>query len=179
MIEEQEKRLIQRLQDDDEQAYGELLDHHLPPVSAYVKRMLFNAPEAEDITQETFIRLWTARNTFEPNRVRLTTWLHRIAQNLCIDHLRKQKPLPDESPSQTAGPEKHHEDEQQTQQLGKALMQLEERQRSALILCHYQGLRQADAANILNVSPQALESLLRRSRKRLSTLMTDRGANEH
>ena len=40
MIEEQEKRLIQHLQDDDEQAYGELLDHHLPPVSAYVKRML-------------------------------------------------------------------------------------------------------------------------------------------
>ena len=129
--------------------------------------------EVEDVVQETFIRLWTTRSRYQPDRSSLKTWLYRIAHNLCIDCLRKKKPqAPEDEIALSSGPDTHEpdhalHDSQQVQRLNEALDAMAERQRSAIILTHYQGLGHRDAAEILDVSVDALESMLRRARQKL------------
>lgn len=170
MVEDQQDDVVQRMCRGDSDAFKTILDRHLNQVLAYIRRFLPYAPTAdvEDIAQETFIRLWRARSNYDSTRVKVTTWLHRIAHNLCIDHLRRQQPegtAADEPSSQ--GPDTTLETAEQSQRLQEALMTLGERQRSALVLCHYQGFSNKEAADILDVTVDALESLLRRGRSKL------------
>ena len=168
MVEELGRIIIDQMQAGDESAYETILDHHLTPISNYVNRMMGQATESEDIVQETFMRLWTNRQKFDPTRVKLTTWLHRIAHNLCIDEFRKTKPVGNDTETPiTNGPDQALTTEQNSEQVRRALMQLSEHQRSALVLYHYQELPQKEVARILEMSTNAVESLLRRSREQL------------
>lgn len=142
----------------------------------------------EDIRQETLLRLWTQADRWRPEIAALSTWLHRIAHNLCIDHLRRTSRLVGEpedgeieslthgssdADRDAGGTDPHHALGQHRlgDQLREALATLPERQRSALILCHYQGLSNRDAAEVLDVSVDALESLLARARRKLRLLL--------
>ena len=169
---DEEAAVVRRVALGDRAAFVVLVDLHQRPLSAYARRMLNDAAAADDIVQETLLRLWTHAGRFDGKSARLTTWLHNIAHNLCIDSFRKQSRITytdddTESDAPMAGPE----DQQQMQETGDrvraALDLLPERQRSALLLCHYQGLSNRDAASILEVSVDALESLLARARRRL------------
>lgn len=176
MSEPTEAELVRRVSEGDQVAYHQLLDDQLPSVSRYVARMLGNASEAEDITQEVFLRLWTHADRFNPKASRLSTWLHNIAHNLCIDHFRKHRRIVDGEPD----PNIAGGDEPDTQvmasmdadYISEAMIQLPERQRSAIVMCHYQGLSNKEAADILDVSVDALESLLARGRRNLKTLLS-------
>lgn len=158
-------------------AYQAILDDQLPSIGRFVARMLGNASEAEDITQEVFLRLWTHAGRFDPSASKLSTWLHNIAHNLCIDYFRKHKRLVDQEPD----PNIVGGDEPDALLLAKidadnikvGMMKLPERQRSAIIMCHYQGLSNKEAAEILDVSVDALESLLARGRKTLRGILSD------
>ena len=175
MSEPSEAELVERVIEGDQMAYQAILDDQLPSISRFVTRMLGNASEAEDITQEVFLRLWTHAARFDPTASKLTTWLHNIAHNLCIDHFRKQKRLVDQEPDLNI----EGGDEPDAMLLAKidsnnireAMMKLPERQRSAIIMCHYQGLSNKEAADILDVSVDALESLLARGRKTLRSVL--------
>jgi RNA polymerase sigma-70 factor (ECF subfamily) len=170
-----ESELIKQSVAGDESAYRLLLEKHLPSLSNYVMRMMANTAEADDIIQETFIRLWTRGNKFNPETAKLTTWLHNIAHNLCIDHFRKSSRLVNNSIEQpiavAPGPEEDLAQQGLAKNIQQAMMSLPERQRSAIIMCHYQGLSNKDAAVVLNVSVDALESLMARGRKKLRTLL--------
>ena len=72
------------------QAVSALVNRYSPGVLALATRMLADRAEAEDVTQETFIRAWKALPTWEP-RAKFSTWLHRVALNLCYDRLRKRR----------------------------------------------------------------------------------------
>lgn len=154
-------------------AYGLLLDRHLQPIMGYTTRMLGNAGDAEDITQEVFLRLWTQGTSFNPQLARLTTWLHTIAHNLCLDFFAKSRRTQygEDGLNLAAldNPEQQLDREQQHRDLAQALLKLPERQRSAIILCQYQGLSNIQAASILNVSVDALESLMARGRRSLKS----------
>ncbi len=170
-----EADLVERMVTGDEEAYRILLDHHLPSLSRYVTRMMGNSTDAEDIVQETFIRLWTQGSRYDSSAARLSTWLHNIAHNLCIDHFRKHgRMVLEEHPddfSDEDEPTDHLVETQRTMHIGQCLMQLAERQRSAIIMCHYQGMSNRDAAAILDVSVDALESLMARGRRKLRKLL--------
>ena len=135
--------------------------------------MLGDFAAADDIVQETLLRLWTRASAFDARAARLSTWLHNIAHNLCVDSLRRgarlslqddvQRGLESDS-NPGAGRAAPGAGGDRVQQL---LAGLPERQRSALLLCYYQGLSNRDAAEILRVSVDALESLLARGRRRL------------
>jgi RNA polymerase sigma-70 factor (ECF subfamily) len=176
-----ESDLIKQSVAGDESAYQLLLEKHLPSLSNYVMRMMANTAEADDIIQETFIRLWTRGNKFNPETAKLTTWLHNIAHNLCIDYFRKNSRLVDNSielPIAVApGPEEDLAHQGLAENIQQAMMSLPERQRSAIIMCHYQGLSNKDAAAVLNVSVDALESLMARGRKKLRTLLESDNEN--
>ena len=176
MSEPTEAELVRRVSEGDQMAYHRLLDAQLPSVSRYTARMLGNAAEAEDITQEVFLRLWTQAGKFDPSASRLTTWLHNIAHNLCIDHFRKHKRFVEGEPDLNIPGGDEPDDELMARidadTVSNAMMQLAERQRSAIVMCHYQGLSNIEAADILDVSVEALESLLARGRRNLKTLLS-------
>ena len=173
-----EAELITQLQAGSTHAYQQLLDLHLAPINRYVTRMMGNANDAEDITQEVFIRLWQKSNNFNPALAKLSTWLHQIAHNLCIDFFRRTRPetntevaeLSVELSSEVSGscePENNLLQMRQAIDIQAAIQFLPERQRSAIVMCHYQGLSNKVAAEIMSVSVDALESLLSRGRKKL------------
>lgn len=166
---------MQRICAGDKSAYGRILDLHLPSVSRYVVRMTGTSNEAEDITQDVFLRLWTHAARYDPRKARLTTWLHNIAHNLCIDHFRRQGRITyegneDETPGGSE-PDTVFYEENRGQMIKQALMAIPERQRSAIVMCHYQGLTNKEAASTMNISVEALESLLARGRRSLKKLL--------
>jgi RNA polymerase sigma factor (sigma-70 family) len=73
----------------DQSAYQTLVSQHLNAISHYAFRLLGNRKDTEDICQEVFLKLWTKASKWQPEKAKLTTWLHRITHNLCIDYLRK------------------------------------------------------------------------------------------
>lgn len=175
-----EVELVRRVSRGDREAYATLLGIQLASVSRYVARMLGDPVEAEDITQEVFLRLWTQADRYDASRAKLSTWLHNIAHNLCIDHFRKHSRLvsEDEANEPTGDePEVSLLASLTANDISKGIMTLPERQRSAVVLCHYQGLSNKDAAVVLEVSVDALESLLARAKRKLKQELAQYGDN--
>ena len=161
------------VQTGDQQAYTRLLDRHLDRVHAYIFRMTNNRADAEDIAQETFLRVWHRARTFKPGRVRFTTWLHRIAHNLCVDAFRKRRDTVDTEVDAMADGAPTADElsaaEERRRAVHAGIASLPERQRSALVLCQLQGRSNREAAEIIGVSVHALESLIARARRTLKT----------
>lgn len=161
---------MRRVAGGDREAYASLVDHHLSPIQAYSQRMTGNPASAEDITQEVFLRLWLKAAEFDASKARLTTWLHRMAHNLAIDHLRKRQreaPLEGVEDFESAADQETDDPARVLQ----ALMQLPERQRSALTLTYYQDLSNREVADIMGLGTRAVESLLVRARSALKKLL--------
>lgn len=180
----------------DPHAYQALVRKNLPAISRYALRLVGSRSESEDIAQETFLRLWTTARKWDPAKAKLTTWLHRITHNLCIDFLRKQKrvslepdfdsevsseearsgeftnALRESAEAQGDSPDREAR-EAELRALDRALNTLPEAQRSALLLCHYQGFSNKEAADIMGSSVQALESLIARAKRGLRTQLED------
>ena len=145
-----------------------LVDAHLASITRFAFRMLGSAAEAEDVAQETFLRLWRQAPTWEP-RAKVSTWLHRVAHNLCIDRIRARREvhvteLPEgEDPRPSISTQLEHL--QAARALTDAMQALPERQRAAITLVYYQGLDNREAAEVMGVHVDALESLLSRARR--------------
>ena len=162
----------------DQRVYAEQVRQHSRAIGFYAYRMLNSQSAAEDIAQETFLRLWTHADRWQPERAGISTWLHRIAHNLCIDALRRDRSgmtdeLSDDAEDVRISPDQEIDDAVRQQRLQQALSALPERQRSALILTHYQGLSNQAVAQIMDLSVDALESLLARTRRTLRTALAD------
>ncbi len=172
---DEEAALLSRIAVGDVVAYEAVIDAHLGPVMALARRMLGDDDEAEDIAQETFLRLWRHAAKFDPKRARLSTWLHRIASNVCIDRMRSRRGGHELIGDHQQHPELRREagqdraflERQLAMRVDGALQGIPERQRLALVLCYYQGLTMKDAADVMEVSVEAIESLLARARRAL------------
>jgi RNA polymerase sigma-70 factor (ECF subfamily) len=162
---------VQRVGRGDQRAYRALVDRYLGGITRFALRLLRDQGEAEEVAQETFLRLWTEARSFEP-RAQPKTWLYRIARNQCIDRLRKRRvhgqeqELSDESESGDR-PSGLFARKETAERVEQALASLPERQRAALTLVHYEGLSGAEACEVLELSAEALESLLARGRRSL------------
>lgn len=165
-----DQELIERVQSGDPRAYRELVERHVRGIHAFVYRMLGSRAEAEEVCQESFLRLWKQADTFVA-RAKPSTWLYRVAHNLAIDRLRRRReashPLGIEEVAGTDRPSVHVYEKQVAEAVESALAGLPERQRAAISLVHYQGLSDAEAAEVLGIKVRALESLLARGRKQL------------
>ena len=87
--------LVAAVASGDEAACRALMDRHLTRILALARRMLGNQADAEEVAQEVFLRVWTHADRWEPGQARFGTWLHRVATNLCLDRLRKNRPTDD------------------------------------------------------------------------------------
>lgn len=173
--------LIRRVAAGDCAAWRALVRAHLAAIVGYAWHRLGDAAEAEDIAQETFIRLLGKVGTWRRGGPGLRAWLYRVATNLCIDRRRGERPLSLDALADAgavpADPGDLDTGLDRSRAVRHALAQLPQRQSTALILVHYQGLSGQEAAAALEVSVEALESLLSRGRRalrrRLAPLVAD------
>jgi len=171
----------------DRNAFNTFLSRHLSAVVQFARRYLFNQADAEDIAQETFFRVWQKATTWQPQGHSPRSWLYRIAYNLCIDEIRR-RPANDPTNDtdidknvdlESNSLEKTIEIDSDLKQLTRSLAQLPERQRTALSLCALQGLTNKEAATAMDISVEALESLLSRGRRQLRSRLQQDGENNH
>ena len=158
-----ETRLVALLRKGDQRAYSELVERYLPAIEVYAKRIVSDDTLAQDIAQDVMVVLWQRSSDFNPNKARLTTWLHRIAHNRCIDIMRKRQREVSWDPSESEHRLTEFDTPRKQQPIDVALMRLPESQRTALVLTYYQNLSNREVAEIMNSSVRAVESLLVRA----------------
>lgn len=166
-----DETLMQRVGENNVNAYRVLVSKHLNRALNFAERMIGDRSEAEDITQEAFLKVWRQARKWKP-KAKFTTWFHRVLYNLCVDYHRKPRLLADRTevdatPSVIPNPEQIYQSNETSNHLRRALQKLPENQRAALILSYYEGLNQVEAAQILEVSVSAVETLLFRARNTL------------
>lgn len=160
------------------EAFSILVERHSPALYRVAMRMLSDAAEAEDVTQDCFTRLWQHAPRWQPSGAGLVGWLHRVTMNLCFDRKRRFRvvtvdELPDPA-DDTPLADRRIEADQAAQAVGAALDDLPERYRAALVLCYYEGFSNALAAEVLDLNIKAMESLLFRARRQMRGLLEAR-----
>ena len=170
--------LMQRVAAGDEGALDALIAAFAPQLLRFARRMLPRDPaEAEDVVQDTFVRVWSARRRWQPTAC-VSTYLYTIATRLCLNRRRSwlrrpaTAPLPEPDEASHPGdgapdPERIAASAQLRGALATELAALPANQRAAILLRHEGGLAYAEIAAALDTSPGAVESLLSRARTRL------------
>jgi RNA polymerase sigma-70 factor (ECF subfamily) len=166
-------------------AFSELVTRHSDRFYALSYRALFNQSDAEDIVQESFLKLWHKPTLWQPKRgSKFTTWFYRLIVNACYDLNKKKSSqeisLIDEKDGQNyelvTG---NDESSQQTTDIEAALKELPERQRTALNLCFYEELSNSEAASIMGIRLKALQSLIMRGKASLKAYFNTSEENNH
>jgi RNA polymerase sigma factor (sigma-70 family) len=177
VIVDPDQDLVRRVGRGDPAAVQALIARKLPRLLALAQRMLNDPVEAEDVAQEALLRAWKQAPRWVPGKARFDTWLHRVALNLCYDRLRRRRERPTEAPPEQIyegpAPDRGLEARDVGRRVDAALAALPDRQREAVVLCHHQGLGNIEAAAAMEISVEALESLLSRGRRALRTALAD------
>jgi len=170
--------LVRRAGAGDARAAEQLVRRHLPRMVGLARRMLSDAAEAEDVAQEVFLRVWREAPRWKPGAAKFETWMHRVALNLCYDRLRRRREKPDPGAGlavadATPLPSEVWLARQRAARVQAALAELPERQRAAIALVHFHELSNIAAAEMLEISVEALESLLARGRRAMKAALAD------
>lgn len=172
----EEAALMRAIAAGDRESFSIVVDRYMDQVYRFCYRMLGNSALAEDVTQDSFLKLWEAAAGWSPSG-RLKNWLLRIAHNLCIDVLRagkKFEPLDNHVltlATPTPNPHQALHQWEAAIRVKEALVLLPERQRTALMLVHYSDCSNIETAAIMGISVEAVESLLARGKRGLKQML--------
>lgn len=160
--------LIQKVAQKDLEAFQKLVHRYKRMVINVCFRLTGDRENAEDVAQEVFFRVYQKAKTFR-GRSRLSTWIYRIAVNLSLNYNRRQNNfLQEKYPSaHFNSPDTILENKEDRQLIKKALDSLPEKQRTAFILHHWEGLSYQEIAGILKSSLSAIESRIHRAKRSL------------
>ncbi len=170
--------LLLQIKEGNSTAFATLVKKHSTKYYNLAFRYLINREAAEDIVQTAFLKLLENPGIWNPKKgVKFTTWFYRIVVNLCLDNEKKYKEIQLPEILEICDDRPHQEEETLTLEaqtlLAAEIASLPDRQKSALILCFYEGMSHKDAAEILAISVKALQSLLMRAKERLKTRMKE------
>lgn len=168
--------LLHAYRDGDVHAFERLFSRHHDRLRALAVRYLRDPVEADDVLQETFLRLLRIADTVDDG-FNVMAWLHRVAANICLTQLRSSKrvqlvdtageTMSSEEDRRRAGqPEAAYEMTFARELFGSVVRRLPTQQRVCLVLREVEGLSYRDIADRLSVSPGSIESLLFRARRR-------------
>jgi len=154
-----------------------VVTRYLPQVLALGRRMLNDAAEAEDVAQDAMLRLWQMAPRWREDAP-VGAWLYRVAHNLAIDRIRRRRPMVDveaaiglADPAPT--PVERLIERERKAAVERAIAALPERQRTAIALVHTLEMGNIEAAASMEISVEALESLLSRGRRALRAALMD------
>ncbi|MBL7009462.1 MAG: RNA polymerase sigma factor [Planctomycetes bacterium] len=183
--------LMLAFQAGEEAAFDEIVELHSGQVFGLLRRLLGPHAAVEDLAQESFLRLYRARERYQP-RGKLSTFLYRIVYNLALNRLRDGKRRREVGMPSTADGERidledaggeapWEEPDRRTwaRRIEEALECLPENQRAALVLQHYDGLDLEQIGEVLGISAKATKSLLHRARTKLREILTPYREAEH
>jgi len=177
--------LVERALDKDLAAFEQLVTRYQNKIVAYSARMLNDADEAEDIAQETFIKAYRSLDSFR-GASSFSTWLYRIATNLCIDRVRQRKRRPQQAysldepydkeegaggrelPDLNNEPSRNVETEELRQQVRTTVAEMPEKLRQVLVMCDIQGMPYEKIAQILDCPMGTVKSRLFHARADLA-----------
>lgn len=174
------KRILQVLKGDQD-AYGEIVEIYKDKVYQICYRMLGNRHEAEDIAQDAFIRAYININSFNID-LKFSTWLYRIATNLCIDRIRKKKPdyyldaevagtdgltMYSQISSKSDMPEKELESLELEESIQREILKLPDKYRSVIVLKYIEELSLIEISEILNLPIGTVKTRIHRGREAL------------
>lgn len=174
-------RLMLRVRDaDDQAAFAELVDRFQHRLVGVMNHLIGNSDEAEDLAQETFLRVYRTRQRYTP-KAKFSTWLFTIANNLALNALRDRARRPNQSldlhdsgpvmtqPNQDrAQPPSHRLAQQEMAAVVRsALDTLNERQRMAVVLNKFEDMGYAEIGEVMGLTSKAVKSLLSRARSKL------------
>lgn len=183
----EDEPLVKAAQRGDMEAYEQLVAKHRDKIYARAYSMMRNEEDAVDLSQEAWVKGWQRLVQFQ-GESSFATWMTRIVINLCLDQLRKQKRHRAESievmeeesggverqmPVVTVNPTERLERVELRQRIDKALSQLSETHRTALILCEFEGLEYKEIASAMNCSIGTVMSRLFYARRKLAALLAD------
>ena len=162
------KVLCKRAKKGDKGDACELLKIYYADVYAYLRRLCGNRHDAEDLTQQTFLKAWSSLGGFA-GRSKFSTWLYRIAHNTYLDWLRKNNASTQSCPDQwwqecideNPGPLAHLAERQLAQRLYQAVDQFDEDKKHVVHLHYYQGLSIRETAKVLNIATSTVKYRLR------------------
>lgn len=181
---EEDIRLMQLVRAGDTDAFETLILRHQHRVYGTIAKMLGDSDEAEDLAQAVFVRVWQSARRYKP-RAKFTTWLLTITRNLVFNEMRRRKRHPAEPLDTAAGdhaprmsdtsqetPAQTLLEEELQRQIDRAISELPETQRLALVLRRYQELSYEEIADVLKVTVPSVKSLLFRARTQLKETLS-------
>lgn len=167
--------LLRRIGHGDETAFRELVERHIDRSYALALRILQQPADAEDVVQETLVKIWNSRGSWEEGRARFSTWLYRVVTNRCLDLRRQPRTEPIEAAPEVADAQpdvltalQRHE---VSDLLQRAIDRLPDQQRVAIILSYFDDLSNSEIAEVMETTVSAVESLLKRGRQALRKLL--------
>lgn len=168
--------LLVRVANGDGRAARVLIDRLAPRLLRHVSRMLGNQTDAEDIVQETFLRLWKVAPDWRQGGAQVSTWAFRVAINLTTDRLRARRPSVDIDSIAAPVSDLESAVSRLTQAdrisaLDAALAALPERQRQAVSLRHIEEMSNPEIAEIMDIGVEAVESLVARGKRALTAAL--------
>jgi RNA polymerase sigma-70 factor, ECF subfamily len=185
-IEEADRQAMVRLAGGHDSALDELMDRHAEQLFHFLIRALQDESDAADLAQETFVRIYRNRASYDPGQ-KFTTWMYAIASNLVRDRYRWRSRHPEVSieaendqteaslkeslPAAGLAPDQNVLTLESVAVVRKAIAALPEELRQPLILAAYEELPQLEIAKILKCSVKAVETRIYRARKQLRTAL--------
>jgi RNA polymerase sigma-70 factor, ECF subfamily len=176
-------KLMLRFKAGDVEAFNRLFSRYMRAMVNFACRFVHNREQAEELAQDIFLKMYEGAKGYTA-QAKFTTWLYRIAANVCLNEVRKphfravHQPLPEEhsdDPLHSSGelqvnpePEKLLERQALAKALREALILIPENQRIAFILNKYQELSYSEVSDIMKISEKAVKSLIHRAKETLA-----------
>jgi RNA polymerase sigma-70 factor (ECF subfamily) len=163
LAEQSDAELLEAHRAGDGEAFGELFRRHKDRMWAVALRTTRDPELAADAVQDGFLNAFRRADSFRGDAA-VTTWLHRIVVNACLDRLRRRRPTSDVDDLDPADPRDHHHSVEVRMDVRRALDLLPEGQRLALVLVDMHGMSVAEAAAVLEVAEGTVKSRCARGR---------------
>lgn len=180
LVDVSDDALLRLYANGDDVAARELTLRLAPGVLSLARRLLNDQTEAEDVTQDAMMRLWKMAPDWRPGDAKISTWLYRVASNLFTDRLRRRRnisiDLIAEPKDNTPSADARLQSNERERALYDALDNLPERQKQAVVMRHIEGFANPEIAAILEISTEAVESLIARGKRTLASMLLDQKA---
>ncbi|MGL9621887.1 RNA polymerase sigma factor [Bradyrhizobium sp. U531] len=175
VVYDEDSELLDRLATGDEFAFRALVERHIDRAYAIALRIVGNAADAEDVVQDTMLKIWSHRGRWQHGRAKFSTWLYRVISNRCIDLRRKPRTENVETVPEVAdgqpGAVEIIERNELNGMLEIAMQRLPEQQRIAVIFSYHENMSNGEIAEVMDTTVAAVESLLKRGRQQLRQLL--------